>query len=540
MKVIEYIKQNGLQKLTEEFGVVVKIYPEGLIVLNYDQIISPKNEITNECRGLILDNAYNIVSRSFDRFFNYGENFTTFDPSRAVAYEKVDGSLIKIYNWKGTWLISTRGTAFAESKVNGWDITFEEMVLKSLGCDADSTFGWDFDYLCQKYLDPRFTYICEVTGVENRVVTRYQDYTLWYLACRDNQSGNYYNGYSREFGFKEPRRFNFTSVEECLETAKHLPDLQEGYVMYQDGVPVCKVKSPAYVAVHHIRGEGLSPKRIAELVVINEQEEYLTYFEEDRKFFTPYVEELKHTLLLAERVYLDASGKESQKEFALEVKDYPFAFILFQARKSNENDIYKIFNSFDKNAKVKFLLGLMGEKMPKLIITCGVSGSGKSTYARELQALDETWEEINRDFWRFTLFCRGQFDWNLYKFSKDKEKRVTEECDKEFDEFVEQGLNIIVSNTNLNQKDHDYWKAKADAAGYEFEEKYFWDVSYLYMRTTGDNRSDRIVKEELFWQYLEPYWNIVAAIDDLPRVVRLQHDLGIPNVINVQRGYDEF
>jgi predicted kinase len=296
--------------------------------------------------------------------------------------------------------------------------------------------------------------------------------------------------------------------------------------------------------------------------------------------------------------------------------------------------------------------------MPKLIVTCGVSGSGKSTYARELQALDETWGEINRDFWRFTLFCRGHFDWNLYKFTKDKEKRVTEECEKEFVEFVKEGLNIIVSNTNLNQRDHDYWQANAASVGYEFEvkyfpitfeemlkrnekrgtlavkrevliqqwdkwlditnykryvpnsdkpkaiwvdidgtvavntsrghhdydqvgtdsprmdiismitawaendnlqiifmsgrpescreettnwlEKYFWDVDYLYMRTTGDNRSDRIVKEELFWQYLEPHWNIVASIDDRPRVVRLQHDLGIPNVINVQRGYDEF
>lgn len=362
MKVIEYLKEFGTQKLNEEYGVIVKSYEEGLYVLNYDQINSPKNEITTECRGLILDHDFNIVSRSFDRFFNYGENFATFNPQTAVAYEKVDGSLIKIYNWKGIWHVSTRGTAFAESGVNGWGITFKEMVFKSLDVSSEA----EFQDKCEGWLDCSRTYIFEVTGVENRVVTRYSGYTLWFLASRNNLSGRYYSYESTNvmgaFGAKTPKQFKFDSIEACLETAKHLPDLREGYVMYENGIPVCKVKSPAYVAVHHIRGEGLSPKRIAELVVIGEQEEYLTYFEEDREHFTPYVEMLEHTLLLADRVYLDASEKEGQKEFAMEVKDYPFAFILFKARRDGGNNVIKVFNSFDKNAKVKFLLGLMGEK----------------------------------------------------------------------------------------------------------------------------------------------------------------------------------
>lgn len=361
MKVVKYIKENGLEKLNQEFGVITKIYPEGLIVLNYDQINSPKNEITNECRGLILDKEFNVVSRSFDRFFNYGENFATFNPETSVAYEKVDGSLIKIYNWEGIWYVSTRGTAFAESGVNGWDITFKDMVFKAL--DVNSEF--DFQDKCNTWLNHTSTYICEITGVENRVVTRYQGYTLWLLAERDNQSGQYFEVpliICENFGFELPSLYKFNSIETCLETAKHLPDLQEGYVMYENGIPVCKVKSPAYVAVHHIRGEGLSPKRIAELVVINEQEEYLTYFEEDREHFTPYVEALSNALTEAQAVFDKAILCETQKEFALWVKDYSFAFILFQAKRSGEKDIQKVFNSFEKNAKVKFILGLMGEK----------------------------------------------------------------------------------------------------------------------------------------------------------------------------------
>lgn len=359
MKVIDYLKMHGVEKLKDEYGVIVKDYPEGLLVFNYDQINSPKNEITNECRGLILDTKFNVVSRSFDRFFNLGEMGTTFNPVKSRIYSKIDGSLIKIYNWKGIWYVSTRGTAFAESKVNGWDITFEEMVFKSLRVSDKQSF----QKRCETLLDPEITYICEITGIENRVVTRYAGYTLWLLAERNNLSGKYsdecHHTSNILFGFEFPDKFNFTTIEECVNSAKALPDLKEGYVVYENGVPVCKVKSPAYVAVHHIRGEGLNPKRIAELVVINEQDEYLKYFPEDEKHFTPYMEELHHALLLAERVYQDAHEIEDQKQFALEVKDYPFDFILFKARKEKQNDIKKVFNSLDTNLKVKFLLGLM-------------------------------------------------------------------------------------------------------------------------------------------------------------------------------------
>lgn len=362
MRVIKYLKENGTEKLTSEFGVIVKKYEDAqLLVLNYDQINSPKNDITSECRGLILDYEYNIVSRSFDRFFNYGEQFATFNPATAVAYEKVDGSLIKIYNWRGVWYVSTRGTAFAESGVNGWGITFEDMVWKALGVSCQT----DLNDKCNEWLNPSSTYICEITGVENRVVTRYQGYALWLLAERDNQTGEYFEVPRviwENFGFELPSAYKFNSIEQCIETAKHLPDLQEGYVMYENGVPVCKVKSPAYVAVHFIRGNGLNPNRIAELVVINEQDEYLKYFPEDEKHFIPYVMQLTQTLMLAQTVFSLSSSIQDQKEFAVRVKDYPFAQFLFQARKLGESNIRKVFNASETNRKVKFLLGLMGEK----------------------------------------------------------------------------------------------------------------------------------------------------------------------------------
>ena len=206
MEVIKFLKANGnnFQKLTDVYGIKVKDYPEQkLVVLNYDQINSPKMEpIVQECRGIILDYALNVVCRPFDRFFNYGEAETDkMDLTEYTYFPKLDGSLIKVYYWNNSWRIATRGTGFV--------------------------------------------------------------------------------GYDKE------------------------------------GIPRVKVKSAAYVAIHHIRGEGLNPKRIAELVISGEEEEYLTYFPEDRDTITPYSVALEGLLTKLIDAMMTYQTVEDQKEFAL-------------------------------------------------------------------------------------------------------------------------------------------------------------------------------------------------------------------------------
>lgn len=358
MQVQKYLKEKGVESLCEELYINVKKV-DNLLVLNYNQIESPKTDpIVIECRSLILDTDFNVVSRSFDRFFNLGEALDVspeIDWNKASCFEKVDGSLIKIYNHKGVWYIATRGTAYADSGVNGFDITFKEIVLKSLSVDEE-----DFQAICGSNLDREWTYIFEVTSVENRVVKRYEGYTLHYLAARHNQTGEYGDDYEKQaalrIGAVEVKEYKFSNVEECLETIKNLKDLDEGYVVYQDGKPISKIKSPAYIAVHLIRGEGLSPKRIMQLVLINEQAEYFVYFPEDEKFFTPYEDALKTLVSQMVECYDSVKGIEDQKEFALAVKDKPFSAVLFQARKDGSDVVHK-FHQQSESYKMKVLEG---------------------------------------------------------------------------------------------------------------------------------------------------------------------------------------
>ncbi len=78
------------------------------------------------------------------------------------------------------------------------------------------------------------------------------------------------------------------------------------------------------------------------------------------------------------------------------------------------------------------------------------------------------------------------------------------------------------------------------------DETYEWLIKHnvpfqvIHMRKEGDYRKDDAVKEEIFWEHIEPHYNVIACIDDRPQMIRLWHELKIPNVIAVANPYLEF
>lgn len=49
----------------------------------------------------------------------------------------------------------------------------------------------------------------------------------------------------------------------------------------------------------------------------------------------------------------------------------------------------------------------------------------------------------------------------------------------------------------------------------------------LIMRKTGDMRNDAIIKEEIYWDDIEPNYNVVCVFDDRDRVVQMWRNLGL-------------
>jgi predicted kinase len=125
----------------------------------------------------------------------------------------------------------------------------------------------------------------------------------------------------------------------------------------------------------------------------------------------------------------------------------------------------------------------------KAIITVGISGSGKSTFARELcennstyifntittippsrSTKDSDWIEINRDNLRFNYETP---DWTKYKFTKGKENAVTKQQEDMVFRGDSENMNIIISDTNLNPKTRNKWINLLKSLDYEVEIKEF-------------------------------------------------------------------
>ena len=104
----------------------------------------------------------------------------------------------------------------------------------------------------------------------------------------------------------------------------------------------------------------------------------------------------------------------------------------------------------------------------KLILTVGISASGKTTWVGEQKHC----VNINRDDIRFNIIKPGS-NWSTYKFTKMNEARVTEIELSIATDASKFGEDIIVSNTNLNPKTREFWKKFAKEHNYEFEIKEF-------------------------------------------------------------------
>jgi hypothetical protein len=337
MLVQNFIFEHGIEKLKEPpYNIEIREYDDR-IVLNYSQINSPKHDpIVRECRALILSKPEcKVLARSFDRFFNYEEDPNSKQFAPHTILEKIDGSLISVYHDRRQWCAATRSMAFAEGLTANGN-TFLQVFEKAIGGNVDETFT-------MLDLAKNNTYVFELVSPETRVVTPYPDYDVYLLAVRCNLDGEEYNLASLDANyslrrFKQPKRYNVNSIADVVKMAKELPAINEGYVCLNDRGTEhtywrVKVKNPSYLAISHMRANGvLSQKRIAYLVVHGDEEEYLSYFPEDRKHFASY-----QTALLKAKGDVESLMQymsiEDKKEFALKVKDSPVGFIMFGLRK---------------------------------------------------------------------------------------------------------------------------------------------------------------------------------------------------------------
>jgi hypothetical protein len=367
--LIEGMNLEEIKEFAAGLSLACKVHEtQPLVLLDYSQIDTPKNDPSGwDCRGVIYNHeTKKVVCRPMSRFFNLGEQPVQqerFNWNSYTAMEKVDGSMIKVwfYEDSGEWEIATRGTMFGES--NCWNtltpeaeqISFRDLFLRTLGMSSEQWVSW-----AEKNLDKNFTYIFELCAMDNRVVTRYETDRIYEICAVSNFYGtNMFNLHMKEFreaGIMPIPLHPMHSRDEIQQKANELKNLTEGFVLW-DGKNRIKVKSEIYVAVHHMRGEsGMNPRRALDIVFKGEVDEVVVYFPEWEEYLRGWEQKWNRLMLETINAWLGNHHLETQKEFALAIKDIPAKSILFEKRKNPQTSISDLF----QNTRENYKYGLMG------------------------------------------------------------------------------------------------------------------------------------------------------------------------------------
>lgn len=362
MKIQDVLIENGLNAAIEQYKlkVVRSQKNPNLILLKYNQIESPFAElVVQECRGLILDESLNweVVSRSFDKFFNYGENYATkIEWKTAKVQEKLDGSLCVLYNYKGNWLVQTSGEPDAEGMVYGHDFTFATLfwkVFNQLNYKIPKTIvGQPTEEFCLSF---------ELTTKYNKVVIRHAEDNLVLIGIRNKKTGQEFSVELLKENFKVVKSFSLSSFSEIIKTFKTIDPLkQEGYVVVDENFNRNKLKHPGYVAIHRLK-DGFGPRRLVEILLAGESSEFITYFPEWEEDFKK-VENLLNSLCSElEFTYNKIKDIKEQKAFAIEAMKTRCGHALFALRTGKVTSIKEFLSNIHIHTVMQ-LLGISKQK----------------------------------------------------------------------------------------------------------------------------------------------------------------------------------
>jgi hypothetical protein len=215
----------------------------GLFVLKYRREVFHKNlwnAFLEECRGLVVDKNFNIVSRPFLKIYNYGveKEAPTFQPEDEVmVFRKVNGFMVAATFYMGALVVSTTGSldsSFAELGYN--------YLLKSPAMLEEMKHMSEFTFMFE-CCDPSDPHIVDETP------------GLYFIGVRHKQTGVLHTDTVKQinknvgfclnvYNINPVEQFNCTmrELQAMVKTVKH-----EGFVFYKDGVG-SKIKSPHYLA----------------------------------------------------------------------------------------------------------------------------------------------------------------------------------------------------------------------------------------------------------------------------------------------------
>jgi predicted kinase len=173
----------------------------------------------------------------------------------------------------------------------------------------------------------------------------------------------------------------------------------------------------------------------------------------------------------------------------------------------------------------------------KLFITRGAPASGKTTWANNYIAKHRGVVRVNLDNLRRTRHPSD--NWPGYKYSKANEKDVTEHQESMIKGYALGDYDVIVDDTNLNEKTFKRLSQMAKSLGFEVEVKEFFDVP-LHKLIERNLKREWSVPEDvihrMFRKQLEIQDRVIKPTEGLPDCVICDVD---GTIADMRKGHPE-
>lgn len=224
-----------LQDYIDKDLVVYQTHPTlPLRIFNYSRTCQYEgawDNVTLQCRGLILDDQNQVVARPFRKFFNIEERKHTPTEDFEV-FEKLDGSLIILYFYQG-WRVASKGS-FSSDQAIAAEKILRALNLNSLSVSSTYLFEYlsDWNRIVVDYKgEEKVVLIGAIDDVGNECPYHLLEYSAKLLGCEVVQ----------KYDFKE-----YQNLKELNWTNK------EGFVVRFSNGGRCKIKFEDYVRLHRV------------------------------------------------------------------------------------------------------------------------------------------------------------------------------------------------------------------------------------------------------------------------------------------------
>jgi RNA ligase len=270
--------------------------------------------ITTNMRATVTDHDGNVVARSFEKFFNY-EELAEFPDVPYKLFEKMDGSLILLFNYNGEWIVSSKGSFTSEQALKATEI------LKN-------------HYL--ECLPMHLTYSFELIGRSNQIVVDYgPEDRLVMLAAFNKKGGEYHISEFADCGIELVGEHKIWNGD-WNAIKNEIADNREGYVVRFDNGFRMKIKGETYIKLHKIMTslstvdiwEHLKDDRMEELLAII-PDEMDSWVKEIVKDLVVRYENIEKEYQWIYKILLRADNSDDRKVFAEMAVRYNHPTILF-------------------------------------------------------------------------------------------------------------------------------------------------------------------------------------------------------------------